>query len=251
MDQAKMGKFIAELRKEHHLTQEQFAEKLKVDRSTISKWERGISFPDISLLQPICEIFNISINDFFNFRKQACDNSDNVKMIEAMNFYNKNSKIKYFRNFLIVFIIVIAIFLISMFAFEYNKYDIFEISTDTENFSVSGYYLKNSTNQILFIKEIDYNDIYVGTTEELRTTKLKIELTSNETLLYSAEINKSDEEFIDVLLENVSFYYDSLKAEESNGSKNLVDSSNLYLTIEVYDSNSDEYKAFYVNLIVE
>ena len=50
MDQVKIGKFLAELRKEKEMTQEQLAEKLNVARRTISRWETGNNMPDIDML---------------------------------------------------------------------------------------------------------------------------------------------------------------------------------------------------------
>lgn len=49
MNQEKIGKFIAKLRKEKNMTQEQLAEKMGVSINAVSKLERGISFPDVSL----------------------------------------------------------------------------------------------------------------------------------------------------------------------------------------------------------
>ena len=50
MDQEKIGKFIAELRKEKNMTQEQLAEKMGVTDKSISRWENGKTMPDISML---------------------------------------------------------------------------------------------------------------------------------------------------------------------------------------------------------
>ena len=47
MDQIKIGKFLAELRKEKGMTQEQLAEKFYVARRTVSRWETGSNMPDI------------------------------------------------------------------------------------------------------------------------------------------------------------------------------------------------------------
>lgn len=49
MNQIKIGKFIAECRKKQNLTQIQLAEKLNITDRAVSKWERGMSLPDISL----------------------------------------------------------------------------------------------------------------------------------------------------------------------------------------------------------
>lgn len=66
MDQIKTGKFIAELRKERGLTQKQLAEKLGISDKTISKWERGNGMPEVSLMMPLCEALEISVNELLS-----------------------------------------------------------------------------------------------------------------------------------------------------------------------------------------
>ena len=63
MDLAKIGKFIAEKRKQKKLTQTQLAEKIMVSEKTISKWECGNGFPDTTLILPLCEVLDISANE--------------------------------------------------------------------------------------------------------------------------------------------------------------------------------------------
>ena len=70
MDQQKVGKFISLLRKENGLTQQELAEKLGVTDKAVSKWERGLGCPDISLLVPISEIFDVSINELLAGEKR-------------------------------------------------------------------------------------------------------------------------------------------------------------------------------------
>ena len=59
MDKEKTGQLIAELRKEKGLTQKQLADALNVTDKAVSKWERGLSFPDISMLEPISDLLDI------------------------------------------------------------------------------------------------------------------------------------------------------------------------------------------------
>ena len=61
MDKEKMGKFVAQLRKEKKMTQKDLAEKLFLTDKAISKWERGLSFPDISVLEPLAEVLEVSV----------------------------------------------------------------------------------------------------------------------------------------------------------------------------------------------
>ena len=63
MDQIKIGKFIAELRKGRGMTQEQMAEKLEVSAKSISRWENGRNLPDASLFEPLCELLQISLTE--------------------------------------------------------------------------------------------------------------------------------------------------------------------------------------------
>lgn len=66
MDQIKIGKFIAEERKNKKYTQRQLADILGISDKTISKWETGNGFPEISLLLPLCEELNISVNELLS-----------------------------------------------------------------------------------------------------------------------------------------------------------------------------------------
>ena len=63
MDQIKTGKFIAECRKEKGLTQSRLAEMLLISDKTVSKWECGKGLPEVSLMLPLCEILEISVNE--------------------------------------------------------------------------------------------------------------------------------------------------------------------------------------------
>ena len=65
MNQEKIGKFIANLRKEKNMTQQDLAKKLGVTDRAISKWENGRGLPDYSLLQDLCDTLSISINELF------------------------------------------------------------------------------------------------------------------------------------------------------------------------------------------
>ena len=86
MDQICIGKFIAEERKKKGYTQRQLSEKLGISDKTISKWERGNGFPEVSLLLPLCEELDISVNELLSgkrvseeeYRKKAEENMVNL-----------------------------------------------------------------------------------------------------------------------------------------------------------------------------
>ena len=64
MDLMKIGKYIASKRKSLGLTQAQLAEKLGMSDKSVSKWERGICLPDVSVYIELCDILGISLNEF-------------------------------------------------------------------------------------------------------------------------------------------------------------------------------------------
>lgn len=80
MDQEKIGKFIAKIRKEKNLTQEMLAEHLGITKNAVSKWERGLSLMDMSLLKPLSEILEVSVNEILS--GETIDENNIVKKSE-------------------------------------------------------------------------------------------------------------------------------------------------------------------------
>ena len=64
MDLIKIGKYIAGKRKSLGMTQKQLAEKLGMSDKSVSKWERGVCLPDVSVYNELCSILGISLNEF-------------------------------------------------------------------------------------------------------------------------------------------------------------------------------------------
>ena len=76
MDQIKIGKFIAERRKENNLTQAQLAEKLNITDRAVSKWETGRSLPDSAIMLELCDILSISVNELLCGEKIIMENNN-------------------------------------------------------------------------------------------------------------------------------------------------------------------------------
>lgn len=98
MNQEKIGKFIAKLRKEKKMTQQELAEKLSVTDKAVSKWENGRCLMDISLLKPLSEYLGVSIIELINGErienKDVSDKSNEI-VFEALNYEKiKVKKIK-------------------------------------------------------------------------------------------------------------------------------------------------------------
>ena len=73
MDQIKIGKFIAECRKEKNLTQTQLAEKLGITDRAVSKWECGRSLPDSGIMLELCKELGISVNELLTGERLKMD----------------------------------------------------------------------------------------------------------------------------------------------------------------------------------
>lgn len=82
MDLIKIGKFIADCRKDKKITQEELAEKLYITDRAVSKWERGLSLPDADKMLDLCEILDINVNELLIGEK--IDMKDSEKKTEEL-----------------------------------------------------------------------------------------------------------------------------------------------------------------------
>lgn len=149
-DKKSFGKYIAEKRKEANLTQEELANKLYVIPTTISKLERGITYPDITMITKLCNILNISEHEFF----MACDDESlNEKKREIKKYRTIKKWLLYSLNigyliglfvcllcniiidhtlswFLIVLVSILIAFTVTTLPFylKKNKYKLFKVS---------------------------------------------------------------------------------------------------------------------------
>ena len=115
MDQIKIGKYIAEKRKALGLTQVELADKLGMSNKSVSKWERGVCLPDVSLYMELCSILGISINEFLagediepvNIEKKSEEN-----IISVTRAGNKRSK--KFKGMAVFFAVVALVLCIAL-----------------------------------------------------------------------------------------------------------------------------------------
>lgn len=123
MDLVKIGKYIAGKRKNLGMTQKQLAEKIGMSDKSVSKWERGICLPDVSLYFDLCSILGISINEFLagedivheNIEKKSEENIISV----VTDSKRKQKSLKY----IICALLILSILTISLIAtFLYRAY---------------------------------------------------------------------------------------------------------------------------------
>lgn len=94
MDQEKTGKFIASLRKEKNMTQQELADKLNVTDRAIGNWENGRRFPDISLMKELCNIFGITIDELIYGERINADKKQELLRSNAIGIYLTKKKIE-------------------------------------------------------------------------------------------------------------------------------------------------------------
>lgn len=91
MENEKIARLIAELRKEKNLTQKELADKLGITDKAVSKWERGLSCPDISLLSTLSEILGITTTELLSGEKSAAPAPEVESIVETALAYADNT----------------------------------------------------------------------------------------------------------------------------------------------------------------
>ena len=136
MNQEKIGKFILNLRKQHKMTQKEFADKLNVTAQAVSKWENGRGIPDIEILQKISEVFNVNIDTILN-------GSRTKKKITKKNLVIIT---------LFIFILGIIIYLL----LAPNDYSFTDVTSASKEFNVRGVAAYSSDKNSIYISDIEY-----------------------------------------------------------------------------------------------
>lgn len=139
MDQIKIGKFIAENRKLKNMTQSELAERLGVSDRTISKWETGRGIPELSLLEPLSEILDITVSELLKGEKVE----DKLKVADS-NIVDilKEKKSEINKKKLIAIISLIIILCLSLFSlYEYRKNKELEDNELHITYNKDGYFI--------------------------------------------------------------------------------------------------------------
>lgn len=175
MDQEKIGKFISKLRKEKKLTQEDLAEKLHINSKSISRWETGKCMPDISLLIPLSEILDISVQELItgeeiNMKEiKEKTNAAAKKTIKYAETEIKKEKKKHFWLIVLIFIIVCITFCLVDYHFiKYGEPPIFmfKLTDDqeqVESYIGLGYKMTRKVDKYLYTSEKENTYVKFGT----------------------------------------------------------------------------------------
>lgn len=184
IDQEKFAKFIAALRKEKGLTQDDLAANLYIGREAVSKWERGVALPSYSVLLLLSEEFGITINELLYGERKNETNEEEVeqapiKLLDKISTALTSKVIKYKRLLIILALSFVLIYLISCFIFSYNSIKVYSLYANGEDFTINKGLVMNCNNKVYFQmgtivnhtdKEIIDMSIYYGKDEN----KIKI-----------------------------------------------------------------------------
>ena len=223
MDYQKCGKFLIDLRKKKGLTQQDLAEKINYSDKTISRWERGDSFPtDIAVLKSLSKELNVSIEELMYGERKTKENSKNVDNIIVKEYEKQHSSLKKskFKNkiFLIMFILILtgSIFSVLYFGFYRNSIKIYKLTID-DNEGI----LKNNT------------FILIETKDKAFLNFSKLEAINNERIEYIHFYYIEDEKEKDI----ISFNNDNMLLSELNGyseyNLDKIDMTNLHIEMSI------------------
>lgn len=145
MDPKKTGMIISNARKKLNITQKALADKLYVSDKAVSKWERGLCFPDIAVLIPLTEILNISLYDLLRGEKMS--KKEVEETLKSTIYYSNNELKKKKKKYVLISSIIILIILlisITILLFTSNNNDIGAI-IDRDTLHDINYYNKYKT----------------------------------------------------------------------------------------------------------
>ncbi len=167
MDNTKFGKFVSELRKEKNMTQKELAKKLNLTDKAISKWERGLSFPDITILNSLANELGIEISELLNGERGNKNEVDIDKLIkDTIEEINKTKekrkkrilKTKKFIVVLSIIILLLSLILQTVYIFVLEKHG-FEYVIDSMFYIV---------NQIIIVCISMITFLYVAKTNKIK-----------------------------------------------------------------------------------
>ena len=230
MNQVKIGKFIAELRKSKNMTQEQLGEKLGVSFKTISKWENGRGMPELSTLKPLSEELGISINELLSgekIEKEKYQETFEENMLMAISYNNKIND----KNNIIGYFLLIIGYLLILFGIVVFNHDshfcsfsiIIGVLLTTFGF---GNFIKKQKNSVKVIALIMYFVVFMGIMFTLDFVSVKY---INNPPIFAHKITTGEES---VLYETL--FYDVYKYS-NNYIKKIVENDAIPLLIPLID----------------
>ncbi len=161
MDFGKIGRFLRQLRREKGITQEELSTIINIDRSAISKWERGIYPPSTEMLNTLAKLYNITVNEIILAEKKNDKNEEDLSDL-PIALVKKNTKM--IRLYHIIFglgsFVALFIILLVYFISNYNSTRVYRAGGSSENYEVKNVLIVVSKHRsyLRFGDIIDYHD---------------------------------------------------------------------------------------------
>lgn len=242
MDLQKVGRFIAERRKDKKLTQEKLGELIGVADTTISKWERGVNAPDISVLNKLSDILEVSVREILN----GCRNEENNQpeednTLKNIEYYAKMTKLKYVKISSYIIVGILMLFAILFTISNYNQFKVYSISSKDSNYTVQGYMIFNQERNLTIIRNIDIHDKFMGTHKEEKIKTIKASVLSENKILFSILEEKSNSETINSYLLNKTYFIDEVLSAKEKTLSQDIKLDKLKLDIEYVNVNGNKF----------
>lgn len=240
MDLKHVGNFIATLRKEKGLTQEKLGEQLGVSSKTVSKWERGVNAPDISLLESLSNILDVDIKEILNGERIS------------KNSLSKKHRRTIIKIIIAIFLVILLSFPVLFTIFNYNTVQIYNIKSKTDKYFVTGFIMYNKERNVLLINNIDLYDKNVGTEKEDKIKSIIIGVHSGDKVVFSVSYDVSpgeDLQTISSYLLNRTYYVDEVVEDGMEVFGEETNLNRLKIVIQ-YKNQQDKIKKVVIPLIV-
>ncbi len=221
MDQVKIGKFIAKLRKENNYTQENLANEIGVSYKAISRWENGHGLPDVSLMQPLCKILKISVSELLNGEKTKDETKKDSAVVDYLKYQKKKNIIRNIIISIISLFVIAFLILLIYFINNYNSIKVQHLDGESEHFTF---------NEGLFIQSKDkyfyvYGSIGIKDNKINKEDITKITLKSNDKLIYG-----------DSIIDRTGYIYEPYGYNEYFDDNKVDNIDNWYVIINYYDN---------------
>jgi len=226
---SKIGKHIAELRKEKNLKQWQLAQKLYVHEKTVSKWERGVVAPDITIIKSIAKEFNVSVDEILSGEKIENNQIVENATVNAINVYSNQTKRKVLKRTIFIFLLILFVILTIFLVDRYYRWDVKRFEVDGE-FHMLGYSFSNNIESKIIINHIAYHNYNIVSDNTIKNDYVEIGLYSNDEMLCYDKLNYTKENTIYDIFNTYNFICET---------KKKIDYDNLSLHFKFYN-NSDQ-----------
>ncbi len=249
-DFTKSGEFIADLRKSKGMTQSELGELVGAGDKTISKWERGINVPDVIMLSNLAKIFDVSIHEILNGKRDEKLNPKIVKLYE-------NKKIRYSVLAVSIVFLISFIILVMYFCNNFDKFKIYRFDSKSDEYELTGNIFQVGRHYVLIIDDFDVYDkekykdfeiydykvsVVLGNTEIISLSRINLNNSSEAKITFkelAERINKT-KIFVSKFSLKKTEFKGALKIELINDKENAIEEYNFNCFLE-YRNNRIYY----------